>query len=118
MGKLQVENKADVNMVEASGHTALFVAVERGHRKIAEVLVEHGADVNAQDPREISLESLYEIHSLTGAGGQCKHMRRYRQTRIHTVKGVPKTSEQLCGVFNLDCTREGWKHMHRCRQTL
>ena len=30
MGKLLVENKADVNMVEASGHTALFVAVERG----------------------------------------------------------------------------------------
>ena len=44
-----LQNGADVNLQNTSGHTALIAASSFGYKEIVEILVQKGADVNLQD---------------------------------------------------------------------
>jgi ankyrin repeat protein len=47
LAKLLVEYGADVNGIDADGHTALMEAANGGHLNVVKFLIEHGANVNA-----------------------------------------------------------------------
>lgn len=40
-----IDNKADINIKNVEGYTALHVAAAQGHDKVAETLLKHGADI-------------------------------------------------------------------------
>jgi ankyrin repeat protein len=44
-------NSADVNKVEDLGYSALAIAVARGHKDAAKILLDHGASANTQDEK-------------------------------------------------------------------
>lgn len=47
--RLLLESGADIHSRDNDGETALFKAVERGYRRIIQVLMGYGIDINAQD---------------------------------------------------------------------
>ena len=45
----KLEKKADINLEDSSGRTALHLAAENGNLEVAELLLENKADINLQD---------------------------------------------------------------------
>lgn len=54
--KLLIKRGADVNVKDIKGYTPLFAASAGGHREVAEILLDNGANVH-EDP--IKLNPLY-----------------------------------------------------------
>ena len=87
---------------EDSGATPLHCATVRGHRKIAELLIARGAEVNAKDwtwnatPKGWAVEYLLEHGALLGVQmddfilavktGQVKWVRRWLQRNQHYAR--------------------------------
>ena len=54
---------------DADGATALHYATEHGRREIVQLLLEHGADINARDDRFHATPTGWAIEYLRGLGG-------------------------------------------------
>ena len=58
MGRLQEVfaggSNVDVNRLDPKGHTALILAIGRGHTDVVKLLLSHGADPNKNDSHGLS----------------------------------------------------------------
>jgi len=64
-----VRNSALVNERDGSGATALHYAALNGHRRVADLLVERGADVNSRDSQFGATPAGWAIEYLRELGG-------------------------------------------------
>ena len=62
-------NAGFINEKDAEGATALHYAAFAGHRKIVEFLLEHGANINAQDGKFGATPTGWAIEYLRESGG-------------------------------------------------
>lgn len=85
VAKLLIDRGADVNLPDADGYTSLMVACVVHDERIARLLLEHHADVNAVElsygmsPLQVACESGAEklIDLLLAAGADAKHTDNY-----------------------------------------
>lgn len=56
MGRLNevLASNVDVNSLDPKGHTALILAISRGHIDVVKALLAHGADANKVDAHGMS----------------------------------------------------------------
>lgn len=78
-----LDNGADVNAKERFGNSTLISALGCGHTKIAKLLIERGADINAVNDKGFSvLDSLNSLDALDLANIESdiseNHIRRRR----------------------------------------
>jgi hypothetical protein len=62
-------NRQVIIETDATGATPLHLAAFNGRRRIAQLLIEHGADVNARDPEFGATPAGWAIEYLREAGG-------------------------------------------------
>ena len=62
-----------VNLKDSAGATALHYAALAGHSHVAELLAEHGADINARDSRYQATPTGWAIEYLREMGGFLRH---------------------------------------------
>ncbi len=64
----ELSNGANLNEKNEDGYTPLLLAVKSGHKRIVELLIAKGADVNAKDTRgATSLDYSNELNEIHGA---------------------------------------------------
>lgn len=63
------EHSGLINQKDASGATALHYAAFGGHRQVVQILVEHGADINAADGKFGATPAGWAIEYLREMGG-------------------------------------------------
>jgi len=71
--KQGLNSGVDVNAIDAKQNTALHLATKHGHLNIMGLLIEHGADVNAQNdwlstPLHLTEKNMEAIRMLLEAG--------------------------------------------------
>ena len=62
-----MKKKADINLQNEQGYSALMISCEEGHSEIAKLLMDHGADISHQSQKgdsALTLAMTYKHQSI------------------------------------------------------
>ncbi|KAJ5175119.1 uncharacterized protein N7482_000996 [Penicillium canariense] len=111
LGALLTHPDLDINIQDRAGSTALLMAAEDGHRRIVEILLDHGADTEVQQEgtlgtalnRAIDYNQIPVVQLLLDRGANIHHKDVFQRGMLHSA-AINAQSEILQILLDFDNT--------------